>query len=285
MQGIINVLKPAGMTSHDVIYVLRKIYGIRKIGHSGTLDPLAAGVLPVFLGKATRLLAWAPTEPKVYLAEWLAGIATDTEDTSGTIVQQMSAIPELTAGQLETAAASFRGTILQRPSQYSAIKVDGRKAYELARKNQKVELPAREITIHEFTDISYQLPYLRARIVCSQGTYIRALGRDFGAALGVPLTMSFLVREQVGNFTLKDAWTLEEIRAAKEAALRPATDAISHLPQYRVPTEAAERFRHGQTIRGTISDVTALWCDEKFIGLGKPAEEGGIRPYKVWVEE
>ena len=120
MQGIINVLKPAGMTSHDVIYVLRKIYGIRKMGHSGTLDPLAAGVLPVFLGKATRLLAWALTEPKVYLAEWLVGIATDTEDTSGTIVQQMSAIPELTAEQLETAAALFRGTILQRPSQYSA---------------------------------------------------------------------------------------------------------------------------------------------------------------------
>ena len=285
MQGIINVLKPAGMTSHDVIYVLRKIYGIRKMGHSGTLDPLAAGVLPVFMGKATRLLAWAPTEPKVYLAEWLVGIATDTEDTSGTIVQQMSAIPELTAEQLETAAARFRGTILQRPSQYSAIKVDGRKAYELARKNQKVELPAREITIHEFTDISYQLPYLRARIVCSHGTYIRALGRDFGEALGVPLTMSFLVREQVGNFTLKDAWTLEEIRASKEAALRPATDAIRHLPQYRVSTAEAERFRHGQTIRGTISDVTALWCDEQFIGLGKPAEEGGIRPYKVWVEE
>ncbi|MDU2183189.1 MAG: tRNA pseudouridine(55) synthase TruB [Negativicoccus succinicivorans] len=285
MQGIINVLKPAGMTSHDVIYVLRKIYGIRKMGHSGTLDPLAAGVLPVFLGKATRLLAWAPTEPKVYLAEWLVGIATDTEDTSGTIVQQMSAIPKLTAEQLETAAALFRGTILQRPSQYSAIKVDGRKAYELARKNQKVELPAREITIHEFTDISYQLPYLRACIVCSQGTYIRALGRDFGEALGVPLTMSFLVREQVGNFTLEDAWTLEEIRAAKEAALRPATDAVRHLPQYRVPTAAAERFRHGQTIRGTISDVTALWCDEQFIGLGKPAAEGGIRPYKVWVEE
>ncbi len=286
MNGIVNVLKPAGMTSHDVVYRLRKIYGIRKIGHAGTLDPLAAGVLPVFLGKATRLLEFAQHDPKIYVAEWLVGVATDTEDTSGTVLSAKAA-PALTQADWEISSRQWLGTIQQSPSVYSAIKVEGRKAYELAREGKKVELPKREVQIFRIEDIEWEMPYLRARVTCSSGTYIRALGRDWAQSLGTVAAMSFLLREQVGNWHIDAALTLEEIAAQPEAALQAPTEAVRHLPEWELDRSMADRFRHGQRLplqRANLSGLCRVYRGQEFLGIGE--YDGAIlRARKVWGQE
>ena len=159
MDGVLNVLKPAGMTSFDVIARLRRIYGQKKIGHGGTLDPMAAGVLPVFLGRATRLIEYAPIHRKTYEAEFLMGFATDTEDVTGTVVEtgEIPADPSI----WESTAESFKGDILQRPSSYSAIKVNGERAYKLAREGNAVELPPRPVTIYDLILREVKPPLLR----------------------------------------------------------------------------------------------------------------------------
>ena len=168
MDGVLNVLKPAGMTSFDVIARLRRIYGQKKIGHGGTLDPMAAGVLPVFLGRATRLIEYAPIHRKTYEAEFLMGLATDTEDVTGTVVEtgEIPADPSI----WESTAESFKGDILQRPSSYSAIKVNGERAYKLAREGNAVELPPRPVTIYDLILREVKPPLLRLSVTCSAGT-------------------------------------------------------------------------------------------------------------------
>lgn len=280
MDGVLNVLKPAGMTSHDVVSAVRRLYGQKRVGHAGTLDPLAAGVLPVFLGRATRLLEYAPTEPKIYRAEWLVGCATDTEDTAGTIIAT-AAVPDLTLAAWQEQANAFLGVIRQRPSVYSAVKVGGRKAYELARAQQEVELPEREIRIDEFVITAWEPPFLRARIVCSGGTYIRALGRDLAAAAGTALTMAFLLREQVGRFSLATAHTLEEIAAAPEAVCRPAETIVAHLPRTELDAVQAARFRNGMTVPAEVQGLVTVWTGNEFLGTAQ-GDGRYVRPKKVW---
>lgn len=286
MNGIVNVLKPAGMTSHDVVYRLRKIYGIRKIGHAGTLDPLAAGVLPIFLGQATRLLEFAEHDPKIYIAEWLVGMETDTEDTSGTVIRADVA-PRILQKDWEQSAARWIGTIQQSPSLYSAIKVGGRKAYELAREGKKIELPKREVQIWKISDIDWQSPYLRARVACSSGTYIRALGRDWAKSIGTVATMSFLLREQVGIWHINSSSTLEEIAQEPMAALQPSTQAVSHLPAWQLTDELAKRFQHGQRLairKENVSGLCRMYREEEFLGIGEYDGEI-LRARKVWGKE
>lgn len=280
MDGVLNVLKPAGMTSHDVVSAVRRIYGQKRVGHAGTLDPAAAGVLPVFLGRATRLLEYAPTEPKIYRAEWLVGCATDTEDTAGTVTAA-AAVPAWDMAAWQQRANAFLGTIRQRPSAYSAVKIGGRKAYELARAQQEVELPEREIRLDEFVITAWQPPVLRARIVCSGGTYIRALGRDLAAAAGTAMTMSFLLRERVGNFCLETAHTLEEIAAAPETVCAPAETIVAHLPRTELDAAEGARFRNGMTVPAAAQGTVTVWAANEFLGT---AEGDGryIHPKKVW---
>lgn len=281
MDGIINVLKPPGMTSFDVIAALRRIYGQKRIGHGGTLDPLAAGVLPVFLGRAARLIEYAPIHRKTYEAEFLMGFATDTEDVSGQILRRGTPIGERT--RWEEAARSFRGTIWQKPSVYSAKQVGGRRAYDLAREGKKVDLPAKEVEIYDLSIRDVCPPYLRLSVTCSSGTYVRALGRDLGEKAGCPLTMSFLVRTAMGPFRIGEAATLEEIEKDPLHACMDIGAALSGLFRIDLSHEKALGFLQGKRLSTDLPDraEAAFFEGSRFLGTGAVAG-GVIHPKKVF---
>lgn len=207
--GIINIYKEAGYTSHDVVAKMRGILGQKKIGHTGTLDPDAVGVLPVCLGAGTKLCDMLTDEDKEYVAELLLGVTTDTQDLSGTVLsrQEVSVDDE----QAEAAIYHFRGAYEQVPPMYSALKVNGRKLYELAREGKEIERKARTVQIKEIEILTMQIPVIKIRVVCSKGTYIRTLCDDIGKELGCGAAMKSLQRTRVGQFTIKDAKTLAEI--------------------------------------------------------------------------
>ena len=225
--GFLNVLKPPGMSSHDIVGFVRHQLGIKKVGHAGTLDPGAAGVLPVAVGRATRLIEYLEHADKSYRAELVLGIATDSGDTSGTVLEQLdvSSFSMPSRETVEAALEKFRGEITQVPPAHSAIKIGGRRAYELVREGKTVEIPERHITIHALDLVSYDAEKRRLLldVTCSRGTYIRTLCIDIGRALGLPAVMTFLVRTRVGDFSLAEAMTLEELAEAGEAALLAPT--------------------------------------------------------------
>ena len=216
MDGIINVKKEAGMTSHDVVFKLRKILGTKKIGHGGTLDPDVVGVLPIAVGKATRMVEFMQDEGKIYEGEITLGFSTTTEDASGEIVEQTPVEAPLDAAEVDRMIAQMVGEIEQVPPMYSAVKVNGRKLYEYARAGEEVERPVRQVTIYEFTrtsEIGYEegLARFRFRVKCSKGTYIRTLSVDLGQKLGYAAHMSHLTRTSAAGLLLADALTLEEV--------------------------------------------------------------------------
>lgn len=281
MDGVLNVLKPAGMTSFDVIAFLRRVYGQKKIGHGGTLDPLAAGVLPVFLGRAARLIEYAPIHTKTYEAEFLMGFETDTEDVTGKITARGEPLTDI--GAWERAAEIFRGSVMQVPSAYSAKQIGGRRAYDLAREGKEVALPARPVEISRLCIREIDPPYLRLSVTCSSGTYVRALGRDLGRAAGCPLTMSFLLRTEMGPFRISEAKTLEEIEAAPEAACGDLRMILSELPQLTLTAEEAAGFLTGKRLRTRAADAeeAAVCGPQGFLGIA--AVRGGvIHPRKVF---
>lgn len=281
MDGVLNVLKPAGMTSFDVIAFLRRVYGQKKIGHGGTLDPLAAGVLPVFLGRAARLIEYAPIHTKTYEAEFLMGFETDTEDVTGKITARGEPLTDI--GAWERAAEIFRGSVMQVPSAYSAKQIGGRRAYDLAREGKEVALPARPVEISRLCIREIDPPYLRLSVTCSSGTYVRALGRDLGRAAGCPLTMSFLLRTEMGPFRISEAKTLEEIEAAPEAACGDLRMILSELPQLTLTAEEAAGFLTGKRLRTRAADAeeAAVCGPQGFLGIA--AVRGGvIHPKKVF---
>lgn len=281
MDGVLNVLKPAGMTSFDVIAFLRRVYGQKKIGHGGTLDPLAAGVLPVFLGRAARLIEYAPIHTKIYEAEFLMGFETDTEDVTGKITARGEPLTDI--GAWERAAENFRGSVMQVPSAYSAKQIGGRRAYDLAREGKEVALPARPVEISRLCIREIDPPYLRLSVTCSSGTYVRALGRDLGRAAGCPLTMSFLLRTEMGPFRISEAKTLEEIEAAPEAACGDLRMILSELPQLTLTAEEAAGFLTGKRLRTRAADAeeAAVCGPQGFLGIA--AVRGGvIHPKKVF---
>lgn len=281
MDGVLNVLKPAGMTSFDVIAFLRRVYGQKKIGHGGTLDPLAAGVLPVFLGRAARLIEYAPIHTKTYEAEFLMGFETDTEDVTGKITARGEPLTDI--GAWEHAAEIFRGSVMQVPSAYSAKQIGGRRAYDLAREGKEVALPARPVEISRLCIREIDPPYLRLSVTCSSGTYVRALGRDLGRAAGCPLTMSFLLRTEMGPFRISEAKTLEEIEAAPEAACGDLRMILSELPQLTLTAEEAAGFLTGKRLRTRAADAeeAAVCGPQGFLGIA--AVRGGvIHPKKVF---
>lgn len=281
MDGVLNVLKPAGMTSFDVIAFLRRVYGQKKIGHGGTLDPLAAGVLPVFLGRAARLIEYAPIHTKTYEAEFLMGFETDTEDVTGKITARGEPLTDI--GAWERAAENFRGSVMQVPSAYSAKQIGGRRAYDLAREGKEVALPTRPVEISRLCIREIDPPYLRLSVTCSSGTYVRALGRDLGRAAGCPLTMSFLLRTEMGPFRISEAKTLEEIEAAPEAACGDLRMILSELPQLTLTAEEAAGFLTGKRLRTRAADAeeAAVCGPQGFLGIA--AVRGGvIHPKKVF---
>lgn len=283
MDGIFNVLKPPGMTSHDVVGALRKILNMKKIGHGGTLDPLAAGVLPVFTGIATRFLEYAAHEEKSYRAELTFGFQTDTGDTEGKVIAQ-SPVRPLTDEEIEAALASFRGEGTQIPPMYSAISVGGTKLYKLARQGIEVKREPRPITLYELEKVDYTGDTLVFDVTCSKGTFIRTLCEDLAEKLGMKGTMSFLLRRKAGVFTLEESHTLEEIADDPEGCCTGVETVLASFPKLVVNNLQGRRIAQGvaTTLPG-IQDGTLyqLWTREGLlVGLAK-AVDGRLRPHKI----
>ena len=283
MDGIFNVLKPPGMTSHDVVGALRKILNMKKIGHGGTLDPLAAGVLPVFAGTATRFLEYAAHEEKSYRAELTFGIRTDTGDTEGKIVAR-SPVRPLDQEEIEAALASFRGEGTQIPPMYSAISVKGTKLYKLARQGIEVERKPRPITLFTLEEVDYTGDTLVFDVTCSKGTFIRTLCEDIAAKLGMEGTMSFLLRRSAGVFRLEDAHTLQEIAADPAARCQGVEPILAAFPRLTVNALQGRRIAQGvaTTVPGIAEGVLyQLWTREGLlVGLAK-AVDGRLRAHKI----
>ena len=237
--GIIIIDKPAGWTSMDVCGKLRSLLKTRKVGHAGTLDPMATGVLPVFVGQATRAVSYAESGDKEYIAGLRLGLVTNTQDTSGEVLEQRPAA--VTRAQLEAILPRFTGELDQVPPMYSAIKIGGRKLYELARKGQEVERPPRRITIYELELLDTQDGDWRLRVRCSKGTYVRTLCHDIGQALGCGGCMSSLRRTMAAGFTLADCRTIEDVQQQGEALLTPVDSLFRRYPAYHITAERDDR--------------------------------------------
>jgi len=269
MDGVLPFLKPPGITSHDAVAICRRILNEKRIGHSGTLDPMAYGVLPVFLGKATRLIEYTDGFDKTYVAECKLGTFTDTEDSSGQPVlpdndmvlrdgvllnessqssELSDAIVKPTFEELVNTLNTFFGVQNQRPSKYSAIKVNGIRAYEYARKGIPVELPLRKIHIKNIELVAYGFPYFTVRVTCSGGTYIRSLLRDICVSLGIPGTMTSLARTQVGPFDIGSAKMAEELMIHGESLLLPTDTAVSHLSKVTVNSVQLKMMVQGKQL-------------------------------------
>ena len=269
MDGVLPFLKPPGITSHDAVAICRRILNEKRIGHSGTLDPMAYGVLPVFLGKATRLIEYTDGFDKTYVAECKFGTFTDTEDSSGQPVlpdndmilrdgvllnessqssELSDAIVKPTFDELINTLNTFCRVQNQRPSKYSAIKVNGIRAYEYARKGISVELPLRKIHIKNIELVAYGFPYFTVRVTCSGGTYIRSLLRDICVSLGIPGTMTSLARTQVGPFDIGSAKMAEELMIHGESLLLPTDTAVSHLSKVTVNSVQLKMMVQGKQL-------------------------------------
>ena len=291
MDGIFNVLKPPGMTSHDVIGFLRRALNTKKIGHGGTLAPDAAGVLPVFAGSATRLLSYAMDGRKQYIAEFTLGEQRDTGDDSGTVVKTMP-VPEISEQQLREVLQRFLGKQMQLPPMYSAVKINGQKLYQLARKGVEVEREARPIEIYRLELLDFAKSKFTVAVECSKGTYIRVLGEDIATALGTCGTMSFLLRTQVCSYLLNEAHTLQEIAENPEACCAEPITAVDHLSKLILTANQAARITNGvkTTVNGTADGQYALLGPEnEFLGIGKCVEskvqaEKIFQHYKLQIE-
>lgn len=253
-EGILNVCKPAGPSSHGVVGRVRRLFHTRRVGHAGTLDPAAEGVLVLFLGAATRLIEFTADAEKEYVADVLFGVATTTLDAEGEVTATADA-SGLTREALEAALPRFIGEIQQVPPMYSAVHHEGQRLYELARRGEEVEREARTVEVREIEVLSFATgKQARAalRVACSKGTYVRSLAADIGAALGLPAHLAGLTRTRVGAFRIEDAARLEELDAAAEADpdslqryLLPAGAAVAHLPAVQVAGDTLIRVLHG----------------------------------------
>lgn len=293
MDGIINVLKPPGMTSSDIVIWMRRLLKTKKVGHTGTLDPGVAGVLPICVGNGTRLAEYIMEQGKTYRAEITFGITTDTQDAFGEI--QSQSLARLSENDLECVLSNFKGKISQIPPMYSAVRKDGKHLYEYARKGIEIERAAREVTVYEINLEKWfagEFPKAILDIECSKGTYIRTICHDLGLVLGCGGHMSNLVRVRSGPFQIQESWTLEEIVEAYDHSsfdfLRPLTEGID-LPKVMLTLSRAEAFRHGlsskieqgkTSLDANTSYVQVLEGDE-LIGIGVWRGES-LFPHKVF---
>ena len=246
--GILNVDKPPGLTSRDAVNRVERLLGKVKCGHAGTLDPLATGVLVICVGPATRLIQYVQRLPKQYLGVFQLGRRSATDDIEGE-VELIAGAAEPTRAAIEAALPQFTGEIQQRPPAHSAIKINGQRAYDLARRDQPVELPARAVSIHRLEILRYEYPELELAIECGSGTYVRSLGRDLAAALGTAAVMSALVRTAIGHFRIEEAVSLDSLSADSVLQhLRPPLEALEAMPQISVNPKQLAELRHGRPI-------------------------------------
>ncbi|MGI6144189.1 MAG: tRNA pseudouridine(55) synthase TruB [Clostridia bacterium] len=247
LDGVLNVLKPSGMTSHDVVSFLRRELKTKKIGHAGTLDPQATGVLPLCVGQATRLVEFIMYQDKEYLCEMTLGITTTTQDAWGEVVEICDFSP-LSLEEVKSIIPQLSGTITQTIPAYSAVKVDGIPLYKRTRLGMKTKTLSRQIQVYNIDIIKYEPPRVTFVIKCSKGTYVRTICHDWGQALGVGGHMSFLLRTKVGSFTLNESKTLEEIVALKEKALMPMEICVESLDKIILTEEEIKKIKHGQKL-------------------------------------
>lgn len=256
MEGILAVWKPAGWTSHDVVAKVRRLLREKRIGHAGTLDPMVTGVLPLCIGRATRVVEYMQELPKAYEAVLQLGLSTDTEDLTGQVLEEAGHL-SITEARVREALAGFVGEISQVPPMYSAVKVDGKRLYELAREGRTVERQARQVTIYELNLLSLEPNEGRPRITfsvsCSKGTYIRTLCVDIGRVLSVPAAMAELKRTRSAGFGEADCLTLEEIESLQahgelQERLLPAEAGLAHLPRLTVDAAAEDSALKGRKV-------------------------------------
>jgi tRNA pseudouridine55 synthase len=295
LEGILAVWKPAGWTSHDVVAKVRKITRMRRIGHAGTLDPQVTGVLPLCLGRATRAVEYMQELPKAYEAVMQLGVATDTEDLTGTVLDTADA-SHVTGAMVRETLARFTGEIEQVPPMYSAVKVGGRKLYELAREGKTVERKARKVTIHSlelrFAELGVPRPRIGFAAVCSKGTYIRTLCVDIGRALGVPAAMESLTRTMSAGIGESECLTMERIGELAASggladALLPVDRALGAFPRVDVGAAAAARAVRGQPVKSAARQpaggLVRLYGAGRFVGLFEAdGNAGALRPVKVF---
>jgi tRNA pseudouridine55 synthase len=279
--GLVVVDKPGGITSHDVVSRVRRLAGVRKVGHAGTLDPMATGVLVLGVGRATRLLGHLTLADKRYAATIRLGVSTTTDDVDGEVVETRPT-DGLSAAEVRSALAALVGEIDQVPSSVSAIKVDGRRAYARVRAGEQVDLPARRVVVHEIAVTALALPMLDVDVHCSSGTYVRALARDLGAALGVGGHLTALRRTAVGPFPLSGARTLDEL--ADSFTMTPIAEAArASFPALELDESQVADVRVGRSLDVRLDSTTALFAsDGEFLALYEP-RDGVAKALAVFV--
>lgn len=291
MHGILIVDKPQDFTSFDVVAKLRGICKTRKIGHGGTLDPMATGVLPVFIGNAAKAVDLQPNSDKCYDAVMLLGKRTDTGDTTGTVLDESAVPAEIDEAAVRAVLGQFVGEGMQVPPMYSAVKINGQPLYKAARKGQTVERKARPIVIHSLSltervsDVEYRL-----QIHCGKGTYVRVLIEDIGKALGVPATMSALRRTMASGYTLEQAHSFEEIQAAKdegrlETLLLGIETVFAALDAVRVTPAQKQRLLNGAPVSRVNAEAGEyrIYCEGEFLGVGIMVDDE-LRQKKLFCE-
>ncbi len=302
MNAIINLLKPAGMSSHDAVYLLRKLTGFKHIGHTGTLDPMAAGVLPLCLNSAARINEYLDMDRKTYRCEMILGLTTETMDIWGEVVEdQRDQAKGITEGEIRKAMEPIHGMILQTPPKYSAVRIDGRRLYDYARSGDEVKIPKRPVVIYSMDLVNYDPEQGRVMfdVVCSKGTYIRSICHDVGQTLGVGATMSFLVRTATGAFTLENAATPEQLQEDWTKYVMPADLPLPHLGRLDLRKGRGAWFSNGGWLMGSdlvnreepgvkITDEAVMkhiGVDEKLLNSYRVYEDGLFLGTALWKED
>lgn len=288
--GILLLDKPQGITSNAALARAKRILGIKKAGHTGTLDPMASGLLVLCFGQATKVAGFLLDADKAYEAELCLGVTTDSEDAEGEVLERR-AVPALDDERIEAVLATFRGPIEQVPPMHSALKHKGRRLYELARKGETVERPPRPVVIHELELIDRGDETLRLIARCSKGTYIRSLARDIGEALGCGAHLAGLRRIASTPFEIEDAVELAAFesltREQARALLIPPDRALEHLPAVELDDQQAERISHGQRLAGLPAmhsgQVRIYGPEHGFLGVGEMDGDGRLKPARLFV--
>ena len=285
VDGVLLLDKPIGLTSNDALQKARRLFSAAKGGHTGTLDPLATGLLPLCFGEATKFSADLLDADKTYEAEIKLGVTTDSGDAEGKVIA--TAAVNVSAGDISRVLPCFTGAIQQVPPMHSALKLNGRPLYELARKGIEVERQPRAVTIYSIDTLNFSGDCLTLRVACSKGTYIRVLAADIGQALGCGAHLSALRRTVVGDLDLANAVTLAQLEALAESEragrLQSVDALLNSLPVVTVEGEAAERFRHGNPVElpEGLAGKVRVYADSRLIGVGEPGSDGRLWPKRL----
>ena len=300
MDGILPLWKEKGMTSFDCVFKVRRLLQTKKVGHSGTLDPEVDGVLPICVGKATKVVEYLLESNKVYQGEICLGIATETEDAHGEIVKQEAIMTPFTTEEIDAMMETFKGEIIQIPPMYSAVKVNGKRLYEYARKGETVERPERRVKIYEFKrtsspvyDEASKTQKWKFEVSCSKGTYVRTLAVNLGEKLGVPAHMSQLTRIKSGPFVSEQCVTLSQLEALVEqnqaqSVLRPLEEVFETYPRVDVPEEFITKVKNGAILTTAelpqVIEPSTFYIEDELIALygPHPEKKGLLKPIKMF---